>query len=288
MGCLVRVWLVVLLLCPLGAGAAPRPEIRIVASFYPVYVAVLNVVGEAPGVSVESMARVTAGCLHDYQMTTEDMVTLSKANAFVINGAGMESFLEAAVKQRPGLVVIDASAGITPIRSGGEDNPHIWVSLSLHRRQVMTIADGLAKADPSRADVYHRNAVAYDRKLQELAGRMQAALKDLKSRDIVTMHEAFPYFAREFDLKVVRVIEREPGGEPSAREMVETIRIIKQAGVRAVFVEPQYPAKAAEAIARETGIALHVLDPVVSGPATAGAYLQIMEHNLKELVAALQ
>jgi zinc transport system substrate-binding protein len=279
--------MVSLLLWPRGT-AASESQIRVVASFYPVYIAVLNVVGDAPGVSVVSMARTSVGCLHDYQMTTEDMVTLSQADVFVVNGLAMESFLDVAKKQRPGMRVIEAGAGIVPITTGGESNPHVWVSLSLHRRQIRNIADGLVKADPAHAELYRRNADAYDRKLEALTGRMRAALKDLKSRDIVTMHEAFPYFAKEFGLNVVKVIEREPGSEPSAREMAETIRMIKQAGVRAVFAEPQYPAKAAEAIARETGVALHVLDPVVGGPETADAYLHIMEHNLKELVAALR
>jgi zinc transport system substrate-binding protein len=284
----IRVWLGVGLLAVQGVQAADPSPFRVVASFYPIYIAVLNVVGSEPGVEVVSMARVTSGCLHDYQMTPEDMVTLSKAQAFVVNGAGMESFLDRAVRQSPGLVVIDASAGITPIRTGGANNPHVWVSPSLHRRQVRAIAEGLAAADPGRAGVYRRNAAAYDLKLEQLIERMQAALKTVKSRDILTLHEAFPYFASEFGLNVVAVIEREPGSEPGARERVETLRVIRKTGVRAVFVEPQYPSKTAGMLAHEAGVAVHVLDPVVTGPAEAEAYLRIMESNLKALAAALQ
>jgi zinc transport system substrate-binding protein len=116
---------------------------------------------------------------------------------------------------------------------------------------------------------------------------MHEGLKDIQSRDIITFHEAFPYFAREFNLKIVAVIEREPGSEPSAKELAETIDIVKKAKVKALFAEPQYPTKAAEAIARESGAKLYTLDPSVTGPMTADAYVAIMEKNLAELRKAL-
>lgn len=278
----------------LGLGAAavaaetsPAP-LRVVASFHPIAVATLNIVGRAPGVTVISMAHDQTGCLHDYQMTTGDMVTLSSADVFVINGAGMESFLDKARRQAPRLKVIDASRGIDLLRDGGEPNAHVWVSLSRHMRQVANIAAGLAAADPARAGIYGENAATYTNRLEALRRRMQAGLAGLPSRKIVTFHEAFPYFAEEFNLQIVTVIAREPGSEPSGRELAETIQAIRRTGVRALFAEPQYSAKVATTIARETGATVHMLDPVASGPLTPDAYIEAMEKNLAVLQNALR
>ena len=90
---------------------------------------------------------------------------------------------------------------------------------------------------------------------------MHEALKDIKTKDIVTFHEAFPYFAHEFGLNIVSVIEREPGSEPSAGELADTIKAINDAQTKVIFAEPQYSAKAAESIAAQTGAEIYVLDP---------------------------
>jgi zinc transport system substrate-binding protein len=281
--------LTLLLAATMATGTVrAQSDFRIVTTFYPMYVATLNVVGQATNVTVVNMSRAASGCLHDYQVTTADMVTLSRASVLVINGAGLESFLDTVVQQLPGVQIIDASAGVGVIRVGGVPNPHVWVSISRHIQQVRTIAAGLARADPARGVLYQRNAEEYTVKLRQLSDRMHTAVKGVASRDIITFHEAFPYFAEEFGLNVVAVIEREPGAEPGARELVEIIRTIRARRVRAVFVEPQYPSKSAEAIARETGVMLSVLDPVVNGPDSPHAYLRIMERNQDALASALK
>jgi zinc transport system substrate-binding protein len=184
--------------------------------------------------------------------------------------------------------VVEASQGIPP---KFEDNPHIWVSISGAIQQVENIAAALAKADPAHAEEYRKNAAAYVAKLEALRTTMHAALDGLKHRDIITFHEAFPYFASEFDLNIAGVIEREPGSEPNARELAETIELVKKQKVHALFAEPQYPAKSASIIERETGVPVSVLDPVVTGPrdpaSARDAYLAAMRKNLDVLKKAL-
>jgi zinc transport system substrate-binding protein len=120
---------------------------------------------------------------------------------------------------------------------------------------------------------------------------MHQELDKLPNKQIITFHEAFPYFAAEFSLKIAAVIEREPGSEPTPKEMEETIDKIKAAGIKALFAEPQYPVKAADAIAKETGAKVYTLNPAVTGEATQAAiddYIKIMEQNLAVLKEALQ
>ena len=95
-------------------------------------------------------------------------------------------------------------------------------------------------------------------------------------------------FCPEFDLNIVTVISREPGSEPSAEELAQTVKAINSAGVKALFAEPQYSDRAAQAIARETGARVYTLDPIVSGPDDKDAYIQIMKENVQTLKEALQ
>jgi zinc transport system substrate-binding protein len=267
-------------------------RLTIVTSFYPMYVQTINVVKDVKGVNVVNMTKPQTGCLHDYQLTPDDLKTLEKARVFVVNGAGMEAFLDKVIKQMPQLKIVEASRGITLIKGDGEegDNPHVWVSISHAIQQVQNIGNQLAKIDPAHGAQYRKNAAAYIKKLEALKEKMHQGLDGIKNRNIITFHEAFPYFAQEFKLKIVAVIEREPGSEPSAQELAETIETVRKSKVKGLFAEPQYPAKAAQMIARETGIKVSVLDPAVTGEANGdiNAYLKVMEKNLKSLQGALQ
>jgi zinc transport system substrate-binding protein len=275
---------VVLLMSWVWTGNAA--EKRILTSFYPVHIATLNVTAGVSGVQVAAMAPPSAGCLHDYQLATDDMVNLSKADILIVNGLGAEAFLDAAMKRLNKLKVINASEGIEPMVVNGETNAHVWLSVKLHIRQVNRIAEGLALADPGHANTYRVNAAAYVGRLKDLQTRYEAGFKGGGVRAVVTFHDAFPYFARDYGFTVVTVVERHPGAQPNARELRDAIQVIRQRGVGFVFAEPQYPPVAAELIAKETGARVLLLDPVVSGLPRAEAYVEIMDRNLATLQQA--
>jgi zinc transport system substrate-binding protein len=192
------------------------------------------------------------------------------------------------VGQSPNLRVVEVSEGI-PLMDG---NSHVWVSFDGARRQLNNIAVALGEAAPDKADAFRANATAYEAKLAVLEERMRAALAPFAGTPIVTFHEAFPYFARDFNLEIAGVIEREPGTEPSARELADTIKLVRERGVKALFAEPQFADKSARVIAAETGAGVYELDPVVTGPsdpdAARGAWLAGMEKNLTVLQDALR
>nr|WP_315409961.1 metal ABC transporter substrate-binding protein [uncultured Selenomonas sp.] len=273
------------------AGGGKDGSFHIVTSFYPMYVATINITQGVDGVTVTNMTKPQTGCLHDYQLMTEDMKTLEKADAFVINGAGMESFLDKVVNQQKNLKIIDASKGIELLKDGDEENPHVWLSVTDAILQVKNIAEQLKAADPKHADAYEKNAAAYIKKLEALKTEMHAELDTVPNKDIVTFHEAFPYFAKEFGLNIISVVEREPGTEPTPAELQETIEQVKKLPVKVLFTEPQYSPSAAETIARETGAKIYTLDPVVTGEANdeaINAYIDTMKKNMKTLKTALQ
>ena len=273
-------------------------KFNIVTSFYPMYVATSNIVDGVEDVTLSNMTDVQVGCLHDYQMTTKDMNKLEKADVFIINGGGMESFLDKATSSCKNLKVINSSEGILEEdeheeghheheESHNEENAHIWVSISLYINQVQNIANELARADEKNADKYLENAEIYIEKLKNLKNEMHEKLDNLEKKNIVTFHEAFSYFADEFNLNVVAVIEREPGTSPSAGQLAKIIDEIKETSAKAIFVEPQYEKTTANVISKETGVPVYTLDPIVSGKLDKGEYERIMRENLKVLEEAL-
>ncbi len=294
----LSILLLVLSVAFVGCGGADKAAekktaepFRIVTSFYPMYLATINITDGVNGVEVYNMTKPQTGCLHDYQLMTEDMKTLEKADAFVINGAGMEDFMDKVTEQQKKLKVIDASRGIELIHDDEGDNPHVWLSVTDAIAQVRNIADQLKEADPAHADAYEKNAAAYIEKLTALKSEMHAALDNVPHKDIVTFHEAFPYFAKEFNLNIIGVVEREPGTEPTPTELQETIEQVNALPTKVLFTEPQYSPAAAETIARETGAKIYTLDPVVTGEATPqakNAYIDTMKANMKVLKEALQ
>lgn len=273
-------------------------KFNIVTSFYPIYIATSNIVNGVEGVTLENMTDVTVGCLHDYQLTTKDMNKLEKADAFIINGGGMESFLTKAINAYPKLNVINSSEGILEehdhdeCNNSGhhhvhEANAHIWVSIDFYIKQVENITEQLCKLDNINSEKYLANSRKYIDNLSSLQNEMSEKLGSLENRNIVTFHEAFEYFAQDFDLNIVAVIEREPGTSPSAGEVAKIIDKIKETSAVAIFVEPQYQDSSANVIARETGIPVYTLDPLVSGVLDKGEYERLMRKNLLVLEEAL-
>lgn len=280
--------LVIAVFAVFSATIVQAAPLRVVTSFYPVYVATLNVADGVEGVEISNLTSPHIGCLHDYQLTAGDARKLADADLLLANGAGMEPFLEKVARQSPGLRVIEVSEGI-PLMDG---NPHVWVSFEGARRQAANIAEVLAAVSPDRAEAFRANARAYAGKLSALEKTMRDALAPYAGTPIVTFHEAFPYFARDFRLEIAGVIESEPGTEPSARELADTIKLVRARGVKALFGEPQFSDRSAQVIARETGTRVYQLDPVVTGPSAPDeardAYLRAMKSNLAVLQEALR
>ena len=273
----------------------------VVTSFYPIWLMALNLTrGLEDHVTVRNLAAPTVGCLHDYQLQTSDMKALSAADAFLINGAGMEAFLPEITGALPALPVIEAAEGIGLLEDGGaleildaeeeEVNSHLWLDPARAIRMAENLAAGLIRLMPEDEDAVTANLEDYRSRLQALDAQLREGLQDLSRRDIVTFHEAFPYFAAAYGLNVVAVVNKEPGEVLTPAQMGVLVREIIRLGNPPLFVEPQYTDLSAETLARETGSSVYSLDPVVTGPETdvpLDYYETVMLQNMNTLIEAL-
>jgi zinc transport system substrate-binding protein len=277
-----------------GCGVTrPTPAaFTVVAEFYPMYVEAINVVGDTPGVRVENMVPTATGCPEDYQLRPGDLQTLSEADVFIVNGAGLEGYLDKIAAQCAHLKMVDASAGIPLLTIDGEINPHVWVSPALAARQTRAIAVALAAADPAHAALYQKNGDAYAAKLEALAARLCTDLASAPVRQVVAFHDSMPYLSRDLGLQILAVMEPAPGQNPSPRDLADVVARVRSAqGPVALLTEIDSANPAAEIISRDLQQPLYHLDTVTSGPLDPAlakdAYLRAMDQNLAVLREAL-
>lgn len=276
---------------------------KIVTSFYPIYIFTINLTQGIKDVTVQNITQQTGGCIHDYQLLPKDMVLLDDAALFVTNGAGMETFVSKVSEQLPNLPVVSSSDGIALMESGhphhDEDaqeasnehehtyNGHVWLSVSNAIIQVENISKALKKTLPDDADKIEKNKKEYIKRLTSLDKQIENELKDYSGTPIMTFHEAYNYFATDYNLLIIATIENDEGNEPSAKEIAKLSSTIKEFDVPAVFIEPDYAGSSAKILASETGIKVCTLNPITSGNASLTAYEDIMKSNLSVIKEAL-
>src|SRR5207249_740203 len=127
---------------------------------------------------------------------------------------------------------------------------------------VARLAEAMARKDPKGAGGYRERAARIGADLDALDAEIRERTARFTLRTIVTFHPAWDYFARRYGLTVLASIEESPGKEPGPRYVAAIVRLVRESHVRAVFAEPQFSPKAAEAIASECGVKVLLLDPV--------------------------
>lgn len=297
-GC-AALMVVVGLVCLALPPQARAGRLKVLTTIRPLYAFTVQVAGEAA--TVENLLPPGVGP-HDYALRPSDAVRLHGADVLVINGLGLETWLEGAVDAvgKPGLIIIDTSVGIKPlplrVLSAHQENraeagrhaedrwdPHIWLDPVRAIRQVENIRDGLVRADPASAAIYAANAKEAIGRLEALHGDMAVATARFRQRELMTFHTAFQYFARRYGLSVVAVVEDAPGKEPTPKFLARLYKLIERHGLRVIYTEPQYRSRVAEVLARDMGLEVAELDPGVTGPLGPEAYEAVMRQNLKVL-----
>lgn len=289
--------------------AATEPaRLRVVATILPAYSVAANIGGDLVDVRYLVGA---GGDGHDYQLTPRDRSDIENARLLLKNGLGIEPWLRRTIASAPSsLKVVDLSKGLEarliassdahghhhqdqdathdPGHAHAEMNPHIWLDPVLMMRMVTNALIAFQAVDPDRADRYARNASNYVARLEALDAELVRGLEPLRGAAIVTFHDAFPYFARRYGLKIVGVIEEIPDVDPTARHLTELSTRIRTERARAIFVEPRHPARLAERLGRDLGLKVGMLDTLESGAPTLDAYEKGMRGILKNLQSTLR
>lgn len=254
--------------------------LTVVTSFYPMYIAALNVIGDTDGVHLQNLSEPQTGCLHDFQLTPEDMKLLSKADVFIINGGGIESFMKDVAKSYPDLTIIEASEGIDLLEDEGEENAHAWMSVATYEEQVNHIAEGLAAADEKHASDYQKHADAYTVKLDALKERQQKVVEKIKEQSVILFHEAYDYVADDYGLNVAYVLDLDEERQVSAGEVADVLAAVRDDQVKYILAEELYGKSMGDTVEKETDAKVIYLDALNRGDYDADSYIKGMSANI--------
>ena len=286
----------VLVVCLSGCGTS-QPAAQIAATTLPVY-EFTSAICQGTPLTVTRLVTEEVSCLHDYSLNVRQVKAAEGAEVIVMSGAGLEVFLDDLLLDTD---VIDASQHIELLcpeqihtheheqEHGHEDHhhdqdPHIWLSPVNAMKMARNICDGLTQRYPDYQKIFEENLAALSEELEKLQRYGEQTLMDLSSRELITFHDGFSYFADSFQLTILEAVEEESGSEASAKELIHLIEESQEHGVKAIFTEVSGSTSAASIISRETGIPCATLDMAMAGD----SYFDAMYHNINTLKEVLQ
>jgi ABC-type Zn uptake system ZnuABC Zn-binding protein ZnuA len=241
---------------------------------------------------------------HEYEPTPADLRRVSDAQLILTSGKHMENYLnklQEATGGKADLLKVgdhfsslkmksnEAEDGVD--NSGGIEDPHWWHSVANVKQVTKIIRDELIKLDPAGKADFEKNANAYLAKLNELDNWVKRKVAELPrdKRKLVTSHDAFQYFARDYGFKIEAIEGVNTETEVSNRHVSELIDDIKKQGVKAIFLESTLNPKVTTQITRETGVKIGgTLYADGLGPGEASTYEGMMKHNVSTIVDALK
>lgn len=300
---------------------AEKESFVITASFYPVYIAALNVAGDIDGVEVRNLTQPQTGCLHDYQLTTEDMKAMADSDVLLINGGGIESFVSKVAKTYPKLSIINLSASFAELpeedeeeedhdhedaahedadreeadhdhdHDHGEQNSHFWMDIELYRKEVESMEEGLSIRDPVHADQYKKNAEAYLKKLESLQSEEAELKAALSGKKVVVFHEAFLYLAEDLDMQVTMTMDLDEERQVSAGEVRQVLDALALSDDKIIFAERTYGKEMGDRMTEEASATVIYLDPLTrpkdGQESEQDGYLLAMQENFDKIRTTL-
>ena len=280
-------------------GCGSQDDAQIAATTLPVY-QFSSIICQNTPLQVTRIINESVSCLHEYTLTVDQMRAIERSEVVVISGAGLEEFMEDLLSE---CSVIDSSAGIALLEgeehdheadhhsdgSGEEEHhhehdPHIWLSPANAQVMAQNICNGLSARYPQYAYTFSKNLAGLLTRLEHLDTYADEALSQLSCRDLITFHDGFSYLAESCDLHILKAIEEESGREASASELKDTILLVRQYNLPAIFTERSGSVSAAGVISAETNVPVYCLDMAIAGD----DYFESMYHNFDTLKEALQ
>jgi zinc/manganese transport system substrate-binding protein/manganese/iron transport system substrate-binding protein len=254
---------------------------------------------------------------HTFDPSPGDAVRVSQADLLVMNGLGLDEWLQAFIEQAgagdvPLVELAEDLEGVDYLEGDehhdddehldeeeghdeGEDehayNPHLWMNVQYARLYVERLANELSAVDADGEAEYRANADIYDKQLTELDGWIRQQIGQLPSdeRQVVSFHHAFPYFAAAYGMEIVGVLVEVPGREPSAGEIAELIDAIRESGARLILAEAQFSDQLAQTLAAETDArVVSTLYTDALGDPPADTFVGAMRWNVEQILQALE
>lgn len=243
---------------------------------------------------------------HLYKPSAGDVEKLTDADIIFYNGLHLEGRMVDIFEQiaRGGKPTVAVAENIPqeqlhqPIEFEGNYDPHVWFDVTLWKYAAEAIAEQLAAEDADNAEAYLANRDAYVAQLDELDGYVRAQIARIpeQSRVLITAHDAFGYFGRQYGLEVHGLQGTSTAAEASANDVQNLAQLIVDRQVKAIFVESSVPLATIEAVQAacaasgwDVGIGGQLFSDAMGEAGTPeGTYLGMVRYNVDTVVQALR
>jgi ABC-type Zn uptake system ZnuABC Zn-binding protein ZnuA len=288
--------------CDLGEVVQGRP-LNIATTVAPITSIIANIAG---GTSTSITGIVPEGTnSHTFEPKPSDAASLESADVIFINGLVLEeptkdlaiaNLKESANICELGTETLPESEYIYDFsfpKEGGKPNPHLWTNPPMAKQYAQVARDLLVRRDPVNAAIYEKNFVAFAVKIDALDNAIKIATATIpeNQRKLLTYHDAYAYFAKNYGYTVVGAIQPSSFDEPTPKEIAALILQVKELGVKAIFGSEVFPSPVLEQIGLESDVRyVDVLrdDDLIGKPGDKEhSWLGLMRFNFVTIVEAL-
>ena len=233
---------------------------------------------------------------HDFQPTPDDVKQIVTADLVLITGKHLEGYLTKLEESAGGAgKFVDTGAAFPSLKLEEDgklvEDPHWWHSIDNVKKATAVVKERFMEADPANKATFEKNAAAYIAQLKDLEAwaKREIATLPREKRKLVTTHDAFQYFARDFGFRIYAVAGVSTEDEPSSRKITDLINTIRSEGVKAVFFESIENPKVVAEITKETGAKVGgQLYADGLGDKEAKTYPDMMRQNITTIVEGLK
>ena len=255
-------------------------KIEVVTSFYPMYVLANNLLDGIEDVNLSCLSEPKTGCLHDFQLTPDDMKLLDKADIFIINGSGAENFIDKVISECDNLVIIN---GTENLDEDEELLMHAWMNPMRYLMEFEDIAQGLIEALPQYKEQIEKNNIAYTKAVGKISV-FSSHTPAVTGKSVILFSEAFEPLAKYLSLKVLLVVDLDEEREVSSAEVKEVIDALNANPGAFIMADETYGKKLAETIQNEVDVKVYFIDPLTRGELQdKNYYIDNMAKNLEIL-----
>lgn len=214
---------------------------------------------------------------HDVELSSDDIDAVDDADLALYLGGGFQPGLAAASRR--------AGRAVDLLEADESTDPHIWLDPQRYAEVATVVERELIDLDPAGAAGFRERSATFRAELAALDREMEAGLATCRRREIVTAHAAFGHLARRYRLVQEPITGVSPESEPDPQRLADLADLVRAKGVTTVFTETLVSPRVAEALAREAGVGVAVLDPLEGR--LDGGYATAMRSNLATLRTAL-
>ena len=309
----IRLWAVLVVALVIGAcggdseNTSENPDqentrLKVVTTVSPITSIVENIGG--PRISLEGVVPEGVNS-HTFEPTPSMAKIMAGADLIIINGLFLEEptlALAESNKKDDAVILALGDRSVTPDEwqfdftfpeSAGHPNPHLWPDPNLGLRYAELVQDRLAALDPDNAAYYAGNLELFRGKVEKMDQAIRAAVATVpeENRKLLTYHDSWAYFAKQYGMEVIGAVQPSNFSQPSVREVAELIDQVKELGLPAVFGSEVFSSDVLEAIASEADAQFidDLADDDLPGkPGDSGhTYLGLMKQNLTAMIPAL-